>query len=225
MSKYGWERGTIVIPTSQWTLFCNALMAAYNRKQDFYLEKALALHERIAVLKKGKRGWEATDAHQAVGQDALGLALLKTVDGAYWSVHKSMFRSKEQGVTFSKPRRSDFPHLRRSTMTVLDDGEASLFFDAKARTVVWDVPENNHAVEDARNGWLGMLLFQLLRQMPWSRGSGGVIVGNDEYNQEQRDSGAGANYISCWFGPLGMREAKMEGLYISEQAKKRGSSL
>ena len=225
MSKYGWERGTIVIPASQWTSFCNALLVAYNSKQDFYLEKALALHERIAVLKKGKRGWAATDVHQAVGQDAVGRALLKSVDGAYWSVHTSMFRCKEQGVTFSKPRRIDFPHLRRSTMKVLEDGEASLSLDSATRSVVWNVPDNNHAVEHARAGWLGMLLFQLLRQMPWGRGSGGVIVGNDEYNQEQRESGGGANYISCWFGPLGMREAKAEGLYISEHAKKRGSSL
>lgn len=78
-------------------------------------------------------------------------------------------------------------------------GESSISFDK--RVVVWSVPENNHAREHGRTHPLARVLFETLGSVRWTRGTGGDIVGNDEYNRDSRDEGGGGNYVLTRFGP------------------------
>jgi hypothetical protein len=48
---------------------------------------------------------------------------------------------------------------------------------------------------------MGKEFFSRLRRINWTRGSGGTIVGNDEYNSDSYDAGGGANYTKDRFGP------------------------
>lgn len=71
------------------------------------------------------------------------------------------------------------------------------------RTLRYEAPEGNHAREHARSSALGVVLFEHLNAITWTRGTGGVFTGNDEYNQDSYAAGGGANYITDRFGPLG----------------------
>ena len=99
-----------------------------------------------------------------------------------------------------QPKRKDFP-LANGATKEFDAGEASITLVEEGRRVIWDVPENNHACEYARATFMGKALFEALRSVTWSRGSGGEIIGNDEYNQESRSDGGGSNYTKGYFGP------------------------
>lgn len=78
-------------------------------------------------------------------------------------------------------------------------GEASLRFEG--RRAHWRVPENNHAREHARAHPLAVAFFRALGRVRWTRGSGGDIVGNDEYNRDSGYEGGGANYVTADYGP------------------------
>jgi hypothetical protein len=65
---------------------------------------------------------------------------------------------------------------------------------------IWSVSENNRAVEDARESPVGRAFFGALRRVEWTRGSGGTLWGNDEYNQEGYGEGGG-NYVTAEYGP------------------------
>lgn len=115
-----------------------------------------------------------------------------------------------------KPKKGDYAATasKELAFSVLDeDGyeSASITFDTKARKVSWLVSENNHAVERARSCWLATEFFNLLKSVKWSRGTGGVIVGNDEYNRDSDSAGDGGNYITSSYGPIG--EQEREALY------------
>lgn len=80
-------------------------------------------------------------------------------------------------------------------------GEPDITFDPKAKTVTWSVPENNHARDHAREHPIAQALFRALRAVKWTRGSGGQIIGNDEYNRDSHYEGGGGNYVVEEFGP------------------------
>lgn len=72
--------------------------------------------------------------------------------------------------------------------------EASIALDG--RKLHWAVRLNNHSVERAHEHPLGVALFRQLDRITWTRGTGGQIVGNDEYNEDYQDCGRGANYVT-----------------------------
>jgi len=85
--------------------------------------------------------------------------------------------------------------------TSYSNGEGGISFDDKSRTVKWYVTENNHACESAHESFMGNAFFRALGQVVWTRGTGGEIVGNDEYNRESKASGDGGNFTKQTFGP------------------------
>lgn len=97
----------------------------------------------------------------------------------------------------------DFVWQKRKEYDV--GGDASIILDDETRTVIWDVPENNHARENARKDPLARALFRALGAIKWTRDSGGVIAGNDEYNRDDLSAGAGGNYEVAYYGPVRKR--------------------
>lgn len=103
------------------------------------------------------------------------------------------------------PRRvlqTDMDYPTNRTTTFHCDG-ATIAFDRETSSVHWDVGENNRAVESAHSTALAQVLFEELSKVAWTRGTGGVLSGNDEYNREAQYAGGGANYVTIGFGPVG----------------------
>ena len=104
----------------------------------------------------------------------------------------------------AKPRRVvqsdiDYPTNRTTQFRI---GEVSVHFNKDTSTVRYEVDENNHSVEHSHYNPLRQKLFKQLGQMRWARDTGGVVRGNNEYN----DQGA---YDVVAYGPIGVSEAPM----------------
>ena len=109
------------------------------------------------------------------------------------------------------PRRAqktdaDWPTNRTTTFSSFV-GSATIVFDRQTHTVEWQTDHNNHAVDSARSSLLARVFFARLDKVRWTRGTGGVLVGNDEYNQGSSALGYGANYATEGWGYVGAERA------------------
>lgn len=170
MSKYEWERGVIKIPAKDWSAFRKALISAWNEHQVSFLK-------------------EAKEAYRKLRKDEL------VPERFRWIIIDSA-TGKRTAPTAKKMRK--IPLGSKRCTICLEDADIEL--NGEAKTVTWYVHEGNHAREYARQEPIGKLLFQLLNKITWTRGSGGVIVGNDEYNRDSWEEGSGRNYQIQSFG-------------------------
>ena len=218
MSKYCWERGTITLPSKDWAGFRKGLLEAWNAKQEEILSDAKRAHAKLAHAAKGKRGfikrheamkaalyqycgfrkqtwgWEPLSDEARERFDTLDRLLLVRDPKAAGTLDRTKLQVPKKTDLDLKPVSKDADiHLPW----------ASVHFRNKGRTVTWDVDENNHAVENAHENWFAKKLFAALRGITWTRGSGGQILGNDEYNRDEGGSyeGGGGSYVNFDFSP------------------------
>lgn len=185
MSKHEWEHGTIKIPAKEYSKLRKAVITRHNELQDKQLLIALRNSAKILDAKKGKRNFDAW--RFACDQLCLDSGVLRLL---------FKYDNEARKYKLRKPKKKDLDKKPITQSCTLDVGEASITFDNKNRTVTWDVPENNHAREHARKEPLAEFLFSRLDRIDWTRGSGGTIVGNDEYNRDADYEGGGANYVT-----------------------------
>lgn len=253
MSKNCWEHGTLIFSAAEFSRFRKTFNALVTNARAEDYANALRLYDALKLKGKGVRnanwpvlfselaqqttttirfGWDATVklfAFKVVPtyrvRDQMVYRKVPNTERKY--SHEPAFL--EQPCAPRKPKRGDFPAVKSSEhqFFVIDDQgyeAATIRFDVKARTVTWWVEENNHAVERARESWLALEFFRLLRDVKWTRGTGGVLTGNDEYNEDTREAGGGANYITARYGPRGEREAELtQGFSVRALAQKRAS--
>jgi len=207
MSCYEWERGDIVIPASEWSAFRKALIKAWNDDKEKDLADALAVLPKIKEAAKGKRSEEKYKAEKnTLGTFCWVQVKNGWVDGKekdtyrYHRLHGLLFSRKEGDPHGARtelvtPKKKDMGLLPLTGDAVLQLHGASISLSNASRTVTWEVGENNHACEYARSQPLAKLLFEMLHDITWTRGSGGKIVGNDEYNRDSSYEGGGANFV------------------------------
>lgn len=219
MSCYNWEEGTIRLPSAVYAKFRKTFVeaACLRERLDFeeaakiiegvrtktialpaagsLLDQVLAvLHEKARVRQPGQE-W-------VLDRWAIARAVTHDVPPAdpgrpAWDQPQPIARKTVKALR--KTLLKAYLHDSKSRAFHGDGAEVS--FDDKKHTVTWAVSENNHAVERARDSFLGTTLFGMLAKVQWTRGSGGEIVGNDEYRRDNRGSGGGANYVTRSFGP------------------------
>jgi hypothetical protein len=190
MSRYEWERGTIVLPSAARTQVRTAVRTATIAHFDRVLACARTFVDRdakrtrsAAKFEAALRAWQPSGLPDEVVTDAYRvLELLSS--------------------TPRMPRRADVakvvPEVNSRT-TSFGFVDFTIVFDG--RDVTWAVPDNNHAVSTAHAHPVARAFFAELGRVRWTRGSGGTLVGNDEYNEESREAGGGANYVTASFGP------------------------
>jgi len=111
-------------------------------------------------------------------------------------------------VGYDKPRRvlvTDLPLPTPSTMVFEVDAGATITFDRKTSSVHWDSGWGNNQAEHARRGRAAQSLFTALAQVRWTPGTGGVIIGNDEYSQRELRR---EDYATAGYGPLGSSDPR-----------------
>jgi hypothetical protein len=187
MSCYNWEEGSIVIPKNQWAAFRTAIIEKVNGLREEQYRLACEAYEAAQEAGKGQRGFSRAAWVQNSER--------------FYDVAIHVTRRGETRVF--KPKKKDFPKLPTSKSAVLHLDEVSIMLDNKKHAVTYSSGENNRAVEYARDNPVVGLMFVKLRGINWTRGSGGKIVGNDEYNRDSRASGDGGNYTKAAFGYRG----------------------
>jgi hypothetical protein len=237
MSRYEWERGTITIPTAEWPTFRTALIKAHNDRLEKDFADANAALPRIQAAGKGKRGetrvkaqWEALAAYCGQKLEERfkcdGFRLAAKAQGYRWEEPNEdaqdraerllniLFTRPEGGkwhelTILRTPKRKDLGLLPLTKDTCIDcGGDASIDLKNATHSVSWSVSDNNRACDRARGHYMARAMFGLLAKVKWTRGSGGTIVGNDEYNRDNDCEGGGGNYVTAHYGPEEKKTAR-----------------
>lgn len=195
VSRYEWEAGTFVLPAAEFARVRQAVQDADARRKQAAYDWAQRF---CAQVPAGKR---RDDRAIGVELDSFAnrnrVADREVLELAAWKLRRAGGK---------RPTRADFD-FPSNRSTEFGTWGAAIRFDRDKRTVQWDVAENNHAVEHARGSALGKALFEALGSVKWTSGTGGVLVGNDEYNRDADYAGGGANYVTQGFGPIGVQQA------------------
>ena len=217
MSRYEWERGSIKIPAGDYPKVRDAVIAAYNAQQDRIFDLANRTYDAISAVVKGKRGitlkhlLDDYQAEQIAEQKKISIAGIQFYHRLDLEIQEqiqdSLFPSGRDDNKMLKPKKKDFPKANKSTLNFDIEGEASITFNPKEKTVEWQVNENNHACDRAHGHPVATALFRELGRVKWTNRSGGIIYGNDEYNRDDGydRAGGGGSYIKRRFGGLGER--------------------
>jgi hypothetical protein len=214
MSHYDWESGSFKLSCKEYGRFKKALRDQWNASLIAAHKKAVEIQQALLKKFKGKRN---VDWHKALDE----YRITRYYDS--WSGHavtdritdldhgqliwKALAVKGDDGKVQRplKPKKKDFPLATNKTrgFSNTDWHEGTVYLDDKTRTVEWDVEENNHACDRASNSTLGRIFFELLNKVVWTRGTGGEIIGNDEYNRDVEDeyAGGGGSYVKRRFGP------------------------
>lgn len=212
MSRYDWERGTLTIPGSEWAKFKLAVRTGYNAWQAENLRLATAIYNELIAAGKGKRGFQYMEAFRGFDEAKL-VPTVRRMDTEvvdFYQIEVSLFGPHNaRRTTPLQPKKKDFPEANGATR-VFQLGEASISFDEAKRQVSWFSGDNNHAVERAHSHPVARAFFTALNRVQWgTRGtSGGVLIGNDEYNEESSEhyAGGGGSYVTAQYGPAGNRQ-------------------
>ncbi|WP_458683680.1 hypothetical protein [Prescottella equi] len=193
MSRNEWESGTIQLPPAAVPGLRRALNQSAAQHRSLILEEVDALWQRIKDRAADKRACAIPNYVDVPFDDPAGERRANALGDAQGILHHT------QG---SKPTKADLerafptPNNRTKSWT-----EAGFSLTLDGRSLHWDVPETNHAREHAEVTALYQAAVKYLNSITWTRGSGGVIVGNDEYNSDDRSAGGAGNYVTRRFGP------------------------
>ena len=191
MSHNEWEAGEVILPTAEFARVRQDVADSVSANSD-------------AIYRAGQKFWSALSPKEKRGGPDHAQALERfarltpNVPDEFWAAAQLEWgqpgkRIKKDALEFPTARTT---HFRAGY-------EAWIDFNRERHSVSWGTSDNNHAVERARDTAAAAAFFRALDTVKWTRGTGGVLTGNDEYNQDSREDGRGANYTTVGYGPIG----------------------
>lgn len=220
MSTYEWEAGTIKIPTSEWTKTKTAIREAMNRRQTALLAISEKVYEQLVVKlpefkKQIKAGtldewridtklYDIVSAQVQAYESRFGRGKQCVDNDDHREILNKIYveydpkTHKKITPKLRKPQKKDYPLAGNNVLHFSAD-DCSVVLDNDAKTVRWTVHENNHACDHAKATVLGQTFYELMDKITWVRGTGGTIVGNNEYNRDSDSVGGGGNYVVATF--------------------------
>lgn len=201
MSRYEWEEGKFKIPSAEWARVKKDIRTKINAEMEKSLVIAEKVHQHMIDAHPKLKGHAA---YEAASEFIIrSFSYPRIPDNVRLSIMDVLFpKGGMENEKISRPMKKSFP-LLKSNFEYISDSDCSMRFTNDTRTIEWHVHENNHACEHAREGMIGRSLFAVLGTVKWTRGSGGNVWGNDEYNRDSgRDyEGGGGSYQKDSFGP------------------------
>lgn len=198
MSFYCWEYGTITLPAASVAHMKKTLRDAANRHHTRVRTEAARLHH-LAGTRSVPRYCEV------LGFDCYpewSAVRTPSPDEAIATAQQLLIHLAQRAITgkgtLHTPTVADVNRFaprynNRAThfvvMSPYGTHAATITFDGRA--VTWNVDDNNHAVEEAHATYLARAFFNELEGIRWTRGTGGILFGNDEYTSEEMSPGGG----------------------------------
>lgn len=212
MSCYEYEYGTIKLSTKEFSRVRRAFAESYNAWLDKCFNKAVSLYEPLKeyIVKNKKNkdffGWSKNPVYD-ISHHYLEKQLHNEDETTLYKIMESLVSQKtvdgKTKYSIIKPTKKAFKHVSLS-QNEYSDLTCYVSFIPEEKSFKWNVPENNHSVEHAWINILGKTFKQVFSKVEWSRGTGGVIFYNSEYNRENQGyDGAGGDMASKFFGPIG----------------------
>lgn len=201
MSRYEWEAGVVVIPSKDFVELKKVCKDAYNKYQNKLYEYSVRFYDRILENKPKGRKWNIHISDMR----SMGFSLMEDIPEIYrWDVVRAVTATEHQLDNYKpqKPKRSWFPHIKNSKSLAISTDDFSVQLEADTRKLIWRVHENNHAVDSARENPIAKALWTHVNKIVWTRGSGGEIVGNDEYNEDPDTGAPQDNFIVASYSPV-----------------------
>lgn len=218
MSRYEWERGEGTLPSGEATRLRKTLRETHNRRRAAALAEAKAWWKKNRTSSRKKYG-EALDRDTRVpvssgwgaprkpvlSEDAAGV--LREANGSPWEhgwANGTDYQGRQRAA-LRGPQERDVDRsvgekaTNRTTVFRVDGGEAAISFNGSS--VTWEVGENNHAVERAREDPMAQTFFAGLDKVRWTAKTGFRCYGGDEYQRDaEREHGysAGPYETGVW---------------------------
>jgi hypothetical protein len=226
MGHWETENGEITLPSAEFAAVRQAVQkAAHDHQTKVFAEtqefwKDLTRKEqtdpaayRAATAKHlAERRRLTESALQSWGRRSVTPHAEEIIDDVQWRLSLP---------STGKPARvlkSDLPFPTNRT-TEFSAGEGSVRFDKDTNTVHWDTGQYRNVVEKARGSVAGEALFNRIKKVKWTRGTGGVFHGNNEISHEETDRG---EYVTTVYGPIG---AAQEPSHCEEYTDSKGNRV
>jgi len=217
MGRNDWEQGTLTLPTAAVSPLRKALVDASNRHHDAVLAECLRLwNGPIAKTSSNKLFRERLDTALRAGRLAEAVS-----DDVHYTM-ESLVGGYGGTQNPRTPRASDVERVApaANSRTTTFGGGHEWYIKIDGAKLNYHSGDNKNAVERGRSHPVVAAMFRALKAINWTRATGGVFVGNDEYNQDSSYAGGGGNYITEDFGPLGEGErAAQMGLSLDKYRK------
>lgn len=193
MSCYEWSHGKIILPSAEFAPFRKAMQDAMFAKWKRAFDDSQAFWKSLTPRQKSN----FDDFRKALNDRRFDLDTMWLIDPTHRRLDKPR-RVLHSDVEWPTNRTTDF-----------HESDLSLNFNRKERSVTFEVMENNHAREHADNTALARAFYSQIAKVKWTAGTGGVILGNDEYNRDAgyEDVGGGGSYVVAAYGYVGVRES------------------
>ena len=210
MSVYEYEGGTFRIPSQEYPKLRQTVEVAVKAHKAKVFDHTQTLWKGLTPKQKSRQG-----EYEKAARTYAEKTFTNYGDDSMYDDFQDMTDRVIDRST-AKPRRviqadMDYPTNRTTQFRI---GEVSVHFDKDTSTVRYHVDENNHSVERSHDNPLRHKLFMQLEKMRWSRDTGGVVRGDDEYN----DQGV---YDVVAYGPIGVSEAPMVATdYVTTKGKR-----
>lgn len=208
MGHWETEHGDIILPSAEYAAVRQAVQNAehahqtkvFEETQEFWkgltrkeqtdpaaYEAARVRHiaERRRLTESALRGW---------GRRSITPHAEEVIDAVDWRLTLS------RGAAPARVLKSDIPFPTNRT-TSFRAGEGSITFDKDTKSVLWETGQYRNVIDKARNSPAGAALFEAVRKVKWTRGTGGIFRGNNEnHSEEAEDRG---DYVTTAYGPVG----------------------
>lgn len=217
MSCYGWERGQITLPSAEVAGLKAVLRDYVNALHAEVRAEAVRVHKDVfkstrseSLYQQRFAEWQRAAWASPSPSNGMRVTSSESRRTLVRTLVAEVLNPACRGGAINQPTVADVDRVvaratnRTATFPVISGRghrEASVSFNG--RVVTWDVPENNHSVDNARESEAAGLFFAALGRVKWTRGTGGAIWGNNEYNEGEHGYGRGPDYMGDTFGPLG----------------------
>ncbi len=186
MSCHDREEGSIVVPEEEWEAVRKTVTDAADVERAERIRFAQSFHE---ILTTGQGDMDIGSwmvRARAVVREWPG-GIPERQRAVIWHVlghPPEKIRPLDERGRPLRPECGSWPEPVTDPSSIEVTG-GRIAFDEDARTIRWEVDQNNHAVRSARADPVALALFRSLRGVRWTENSGGTVRYRDEYGTDR----------------------------------------